>query len=244
MRVEFLGTGGYYPNERRHTMCVFLPEVGVVFDAGTGFFRVPPRLQTPELHIFLSHSHLDHVVGLTILLVAMATGTVKEASVYGTDRSLAAIRDHLFAEPVFPLIPPCKFQPLATSVEIPGGGVVTHHALNHPGGSTGFRVDWPDRSLAYITDTIVDGTYTDFIRGVDLLIHECYFSDELADWASKTGHSHTTPVAELAREAGVRRLVLVHIDPRRDDADPIGLQTARAVFPATELAQDLMTFDF
>jgi len=244
MRVEFLGTGGYHPNERRHTTCVMLPEIGVLFDAGTGTFRVPERLETPDLHIFVSHSHLDHIDGLTYLLVPLATGVLKRAHLYANERTLAAIREHLFAEPVFPILPAYEFHPLQHRTPVPGGGVLTHLALEHPGGSTGFRVDWPDRSLAFITDTSVDGSYTDFIRGVGLLIHECYFPDEFAESAKKTGHSHTTPVAELARDTGVGRLVLMHIDPRRLDVDPIDLPKARSIFRATDLAEDLMTVEF
>jgi ribonuclease BN (tRNA processing enzyme) len=53
MELHFLGTGGYHPNERRHTACLMLPELGVVFDVGTAAFRIPPRLQTSELTVFL-----------------------------------------------------------------------------------------------------------------------------------------------------------------------------------------------
>jgi ribonuclease Z len=244
MRVEFLGTGGYYPNERRHTTCVMLPEFGIVFDAGTGFFRVPPRLPTHELHIFLSHSHLDHIAGLTFILPAMGAGEVKRARVYATAATLSAVREHLFAPPVFPILPDYEFHPLDGPVEVPGDGVLTFVPLGHPGGSTGFRINWPERSLAFITDTMVDGTYTDFIRGVDLLIHECYFPDERAEWAKTTGHSHTTPVASLARDAAVRQLVLIHIDPRNTNSDPIDLKKARSIFPRTQLGEDLMAVDF
>jgi ribonuclease Z len=244
MRVEFLGTGGYHPNERRHTTCVMLPEVGIVFDAGTAFFRVPNRIRTPDLHIFLSHAHLDHIVGLTYILSALAAGTLKRAHVHATAATLAAVREHLFAQPIFPVMPAYEFHPLTERVELPEGGVLTHVSLGHPGGSTGFRIDWPGRSLAFITDTTVDGTYTKFIRDVGLLIHECYLPDARGEWAKKIGHSHTTPVAELARDAGAGQLVLIHVDPRCTEADPIDLGRARAIFPRTELAEDLMAVDF
>jgi ribonuclease BN (tRNA processing enzyme) len=121
--------------------------------------------------------------------------------------------------------------------------VITHHPLNHPGGSLGFLLEMDGKRLAYITDTTVDGTYTEFIRGADVLIHECNFPDELAQWCEKTGHSHTTQVATLAREAQVGRLYLTHIDPQQPGDDPIGLQTARAIFPTTVLAEDLMEIE-
>jgi ribonuclease Z len=244
MRVEFLGTGGFYPNERRHTTCVMLPEAGIVLDAGTGFFRVLPRIETPQLDIFLSHAHLDHVVGLPFLLTSLLMCKPTRATLHGAPATLAAVKDHIFAQAIFPLLPPYVFEPLAEKVAVPGQGTVSHRLLEHPGGSIGFRIDWPGRSLAFITDTTVDGSYTDFIRGVDLLIHECYFPDDLAVVAAKTGHSNTTPVAEMARKARVGRLFLMHLDPRRTDADPIGLEQARKIFPKTELAEDLMTVEF
>ena len=121
--------------------------------------------------------------------------------------------------------------------------MLTHIPLAHPGGSTGFRINWPGRSLAYITDTTASRDYLDFIRGVDLLVHECNFPDSMAQWSAKTGHSNTTPVAELAREARVKRLFLTHFDPQRANDDPIDIETARAIFPATDLAEDLMEVD-
>jgi ribonuclease BN (tRNA processing enzyme) len=50
-------------------------------------------------------------------------------------------------------------------------------------------------------------------------------------------------VAQLARDAGVGRLYLTHIDPRHPEDDPIGLETARRIFPATHLAEDLLEIE-
>jgi ribonuclease Z len=244
MRIQFLGTGGYHPNERRQTACVMLPEIGVVLDAGTGAFRVHERIATDELHLFLSHAHLDHIVGLTYFLVPLSSGQVKRIKVHAALHVLDAIRTHLFSQPLFPVFPAFELIPLADRVALPEQGVLTHCRLNHPGGSLGFRLDWPDRSLAYITDTIADGSYRDFIHGVDVLIHECYFPDDKAEWADKTGHSFTSAVAHLARDAGVGRLCLVHIDPERPDDDPIGIERARGIFPETIVAEDRLVVEF
>jgi ribonuclease Z len=243
MRVEFLGTGGYHPNERRHTACVMLPEIGLVFDAGTSAFRIPARLQTDELQIFLSHAHLDHVMGLTFLLGAQLSGTLSRVRVYGTPGVLEAVEHHLLDRRLFPVKPPLEYTPLEAEVDVPLGGKLTHFPLVHPGGSTGYRIDWPDRSLAYVTDTTTDGSHGDFVRGVDVLIHECYFPDSEAAFATQTGHSHTTPVATLARDAGVGRLILVHIDPQNVSNDPIDIARARAIFPKTEVADDLLVIE-
>ncbi|MCH8830103.1 MAG: ribonuclease Z, partial [Planctomycetes bacterium] len=177
MRIEFLGTGGFHPNERRHTACVMLPEIGLIFDAGTSFFRVPSRLQSDKVQIFLSHAHLDHVAGLTFLLAPLLSGRLK-ATLIGTRRTLDAVRDHLFAATLFPVKPPYDYVELQQSMPVEGGGQLTFVPLKHPGGSVGYRIDWAERSLAYITDTVVDGSYTQFVQGVDVLIHECYFPDD------------------------------------------------------------------
>lgn len=252
MRVCFLGTGGYHPNERRHTACVLLPETGVVFDAGTAFFRAAERLLTDEVQIFLSHAHLDHIAGLTFFLAPLLTGRVKRARLYGNAATLAAVRKHLFSSAIFPLLPSYQFIVLepGDSVELPDSGKLRHQPLtSHPGGSTAFRIDWPAgkknaaRSLAYVTDTTVDGSYTDFIRGVDVLIHECYFRDEHADWAARTGHSCTSAVGRVARDAQVGRLAIVHVDPQRPDDDPIDLEKCRALHADAFLAEDLLEWE-
>jgi len=246
MKLVLLGTTGYHPNERRHTLCLMLPELGIVLDAGTAMFRVRDRLVTPELDIFLSHAHLDHVAGLTYLHGVLANQEVRRVTVHASDEKIAAVQRHLFAEAIFPVAPRCDFQPLTGPVTLPKAGTLTYFPLKHPGGSLGFRLDWPDRSMAYVTDTTASPTapYVKHLEGVDLLIHECYFPDRRADWAAKTGHSHTTPVAQVARACHAGRLILVHMDPMFEEDGQINIETARAIFPNTQFGEDLMEVEF
>lgn len=246
MKLYFLGTSGYHPSERRQTACLMLPEAGIVLDAGSGFFRVRKRLQTPTLDILLTHAHLDHCVGLTFLHGTVWQRPLKRIAVHGQAKKLAAIREHLLNEHIFPAPLPCEWLPLASEPVQISGARVTHFPLEHPGGSTGFRLDWPDRSLAYVTDTNATPTadYVARIAGVDLLVHECNFRDGQEEWAVTTGHSCTTPVAQVAAAAGVGRLVLTHFDSLDESDDPIELNTARKVFPATELGYDGLEVDF
>src|SRR4051812_28869940 len=102
MRIHLLGTAGYHPTDTRHTASFFIPEVGIALDAGTGFYRLRPLLATETLDIFLSHAHLDHVVGLTFLLDIMHGRQVKEVRVHGEAEKLDSIRDHLLADLQFP----------------------------------------------------------------------------------------------------------------------------------------------
>jgi ribonuclease BN (tRNA processing enzyme) len=248
MRLLPLGTTGYHPNDLRQTACYLLPSSGLVFDAGTGAYRLARCLETDELDIFLSHAHLDHVVGLTYLLETRAMRPLRRLTIHGAAKKLAAVREHLFHIDLFPVPIDAEWRPLpeAGPITLVDGGKVTFFHLTHPGGSLGYRVDWPGKSLAYVTDaTVGQAKYVDAIRGVDLLLHECNFSDdESADFATETGHSRTSEVAALAKSAGVGRLLLIHLAPHRDLVDPIGLDAARRIFPNTDVAQDLKTVEF
>lgn len=240
MKLLLLGTGGYYPTRQRHTACLMLPETGVVLDAGSGMCRLADYLQTGRLDVFLTHAHLDHVAGLTYLVNVVPPQVLENTTVHGDAAKLAAVRAHVFAEPIFPVAPSFRFAPLTGPCPLPGGGTLSHFPLEHPGGSLGFRLDWPGHSLAYVTDTTaaVGADYIENIRGVDLLVHEAYFADDSDNLPSITGHSALLPVAEVAAAADVGRLVLVHIDPRIEGDRAFDLAAARRIFDSIELGVD------
>jgi ribonuclease BN (tRNA processing enzyme) len=246
MKLVLLGTGGYFPTSQRHTACLMLPEVGVVLDAGSGMCRIAEYLETARLDIFLTHAHLDHVAGLTYLVNIVPPDVLRRTVVHGDEAKLAAVRDHLFAEPIFPVPPTFRFAPLVEACSLPEGGVLSRFPLRHPGGSLGFRLDWPRHSLAYVTDTTasMEADYIEKIRGVDLLVHEAYFAEDRDDLPAITGHSALRAVAEVAAAAEVGRLVLVHIDPQTDEETSFDLSAARRTFPRTELGIDRLELTF
>lgn len=243
MRLCMLGTAGYHPNETRHTACLMLPTQGFVLDAGTGFFRVRDRLCTPRLHIFLSHVHLDHVAGLTFLLDVLYEKPVESVTVYGLPEHLDLVRTQLFGSLFFPVEFRYQTRPAQTDFDAEGVRIRTH-PLDHGTPCIAYRFDWPDRSLAYVTDTRCSEAYADFVRGVDLLVHECNFPDRLRHLADLTGHSVVSDVLRLARLAQVRRLCLTHFNPLATGDDPAGLREASASFPGVIVAVDGLEIDF
>ena len=101
----------------------------------------------------------------------------------------------------------------------------------------------PGRTLVYSGDTRPHPSVVEASRGADLLVHEATFGGDEMERARETGHSTAAEAAQVALEAGVRRLVLTHISSRynRDAAEL--LAEARAVFPETVIARDGMTVD-
>lgn len=98
----------------------------------------------------------------------------------------------------------------------------------------------PGRTIVYSGDTRPCESVLEASRDADLLIHDCSFADEMADWAEESKHSTAGEVAALAKKAGVRKLILTHISSRyTDDADPI-LADSKKIFENVIVAEDLM----
>lgn len=220
---------------------MMIPERGIIFDAGTGMFRVRDLIQTDTLDIFLSHVHLDHSIGLTFLYDVLFEKELSRVTVHVAEDKIATIRDHLYSKGLFPVQPNYEIVALGRHTAVSGLAIEAVDLI-HPGGSHGFVVKHSGGSLAYITDTTArdDAAYVKAIQNVDVLVHECYFPDGWEEKAELTGHSCLTPVAEVAAAANAGQLILVHINPLSEAVDPFDLATVKHIFANIEVAKDKM----
>lgn len=256
MRFQFLGTSGYHPSAVRHTTGLAVPEVGVLFDAGSGTFRVPEVFAAEPgdgkpLDIYLTHAHLDHIIGLTFFIVWLEQNRFGNVRVFARQEVHDAIDEHLFSELIFPVrirYERCLIDADETHT-LRDGSTLRTRAQPHRGVTLGYRVDTPaGKSLAFCTDTTVfpdDADAIEFVRGADVLIHECHFDDAEERFDEPTGHSSLSKVCRLATQAGVGRLILTHINPYYDAAKPLNLEAVKDTFPGLHVAaaEDLMTVD-
>lgn len=101
----------------------------------------------------------------------------------------------------------------------------------------------PGRTVVVTGDTRPCAATIEAARDADLLIHEATFGDEEAARAVETGHSTAREAAEVARDAGVRRLLLTHISARYS-RDAVDLEReARTVFAETTIGKDGMEIE-
>ncbi len=101
----------------------------------------------------------------------------------------------------------------------------------------------PGRSMVYAGDTRPAESTIEMARDTDLLIHEATFGFDEGDRAHETYHTTAKGAAELARRAGVRRLILTHVSARyADDPEPLQ-EEAKASFPNTVVAHDGLTLE-
>jgi phosphoribosyl 1,2-cyclic phosphodiesterase len=129
-----------------------------------------------------------------------------------------------------------------------GDGIVARTApLNHPNGATGYRVEFAGRSICYVTDTEhvagkPDRNVVELIRGADLVVYDCTYTD--AQFPNHIGWGHSTweEGARLCDAAGAKTLVIFHHDPAHDDAfmDRIGAAAEKAR-PGTIVAREGLT---
>jgi ribonuclease Z len=251
MRLHCLGTTGYHPNCRQHTACYFIADTGTLLDAGTGLFRLSSLLRNSplqELDILLSHAHLDHVVGLTFLIDVMAMTELRTVRVYGTSDKLQAVREHLFHPLLFPVPPSFSFHEIAADSEplVLPQAEVDFFSLEHPGGSVGMLLRTPSKKIAYITDTtpLSVPEWEERLEGVDLLLHECYFSDNHADLALRTGHCWLSAVTKLVEAVRPKQTLLIHTNPQAELMGETLCLDSRHRDLGIRLAEDLLCIDF
>lgn len=111
------------------------------------------------------------------------------------------------------------------------GKVIANTLLTRPPASP--------RSYAYCSDTIYLPSIAEQIKGVDLLFHEATFTNKDAPRARETFHSTAMQAAQIARDAGVKKLLIGHFSARYEDENVL-LKEASAIFPDTELAKETL----
>lgn len=258
MDVTLLGTLGWMPRGSRETTC-FAVRTGstlLIFDAGTGFQRLlDPELAdlldgAGEVQLFLSHYHLDHVCGLAYL-----SGVLPERDVIirppaetltGVDPRAAVAE--LVRRPYNPVdladLKNVRVEPTHEGANDVAGHVLRVRAQHHSDTSVSFRLD---DDLVIATDTKVDRAAVAFAQGASLWLHESWY------WSGDPGlaavheelrrgyaaHSEATGVAGLAAEAGVGRLILVHLNPLAGETSYLPMRdAARTVFARTDVVDD------
>ena len=90
----------------------------------------------------------------------------------------------------------------------------------------------PSRSYAYCSDTAPCNGNNEHLKGVDLLYHEATFADSEKERAAQTFHSTARQAAQVASNAGVKRLLIGHYSSRYEALDTL-ISEAREIFPAT-----------
>lgn len=243
MKVVFLGTNGWFDTPTGNTICTVIQTKAwdLILDAGYGIAKLGRYVRGDKpAFLFLSHFHLDHVVGLhTLNLFRLPRGLVVGVQEGGRE-ILGRLAAPPFTVPLDSLPYPARVVELpAESASLPFP-VVTAPLL-HSTPTLGFRFALEGRVIAYCPDTGYCENAVSLARGADLVITECAYKSgqASADWP----HLNPETAARIAGEAQARRLVLTHFDAGlyADPADRGAAEkAARKIFRNTTAARDGM----
>ena len=222
-----------------HSSCVQIETGGaeyVLCDLGSGVRPFGQHMlarhgpSSPQsYHVFMSHVHWDHIMGMPFFGPAYIPGN--RIRIYGAHSELEMAFRRQQAAPSFPV----EFSALRSDIEFiqlepdrdheVAGMTVRLLRQRHKGDSYGYRFTCAGRTVVYSTDsehTLADPSETapfvDFFRGADLVIFDAMYSlaDSIsvkADW----GHSSNIVGVELCQMAGARHLCMFHHEPALSD---------------------------
>lgn len=230
-----------------NTSCVELDLDGqrLILDAGTGLRGLGRQLLADGVNaatLMLTHVHWDHTNGFPFF-APLFVPDFELRIVAGSLMPVGGVREALagqMAAPNFPvpldaLAAKLEFRDVDDEdcFELGKGIVVRRRALNHPDGAAGYRVEFGGRSVCYVTDTEhtpgeLDENIQGLIRGADLVIYDCtYTDDELAAHVG-WGHSTWQQGVRLCQASDVKRLAIFHHDPDHDDVFMADIETQAA----------------
>jgi diguanylate cyclase (GGDEF)-like protein len=250
--VRFWGTRGSIASPGEHTTryggntsCVEVraPDgTVIVLDCGTGArelgLHLVRTLPSPmRLHLFIGHTHWDHIQGFPFFVPAFLPGS--ELNVYaplGFQQSLEEAMAGQMEYSYFPV----KLRDLRSRIHFTdleegffrvGDVLVETQYLNHTAPTIAYRMSSAGATVAYVTDHEPfwksddgnlphpgDQRHIAFMRGSDLVIHDAQYTH--AEYVNRLGWGHSTIeyATDVALAAGVKHLALFHHDPGHDDA--------------------------
>lgn len=240
MKITFLGTNGWYDTATGNTPCVMVDtdEAYIIFDAGSGFNKVRGLVaEDKPVMLFLSHLHLDHIIGLhTLPLFRIKRGI----DIYVPEESGKLLRGFMrrpFTSAPARLSTRLRFHSLNGKVKLPFGFEM--RKLRHSVPCYGYRIGIEGKTVSYCTDTGDCRNLRKLASEADILITECAMAP--GDRSLKLFHITPEAAARAASAAGAKRLALFHFDPvkypsfsDRDAAE----KAARGIFPDAVAARD------
>ncbi|MEI7811996.1 MAG: MBL fold metallo-hydrolase [Ignavibacteria bacterium] len=217
-----------------NTTCVELcsDDKIIIFDMGSGLRKLGNSILQEsngitEFHIFLSHTHWDHIHGLPFFVPAyMPQFKLHFYSVHpGLQERLEIQQDlRFFPVRLDQMASSRDYTQLTEDYEITIGNLtIKNQKLYHPGNSYGYSVTNGQKKFVYATDaeyinlsTSLIQKYIEFFKGADVLYFDSQYSFSEAIHKADWGHSSAIIGIDLASDADIRKIYLSHHEPEND----------------------------
>lgn len=198
MELQVLGCSGGVGNGLRTTTLMI--DNDILIDAGTGVGDLTLEQMAGIRHIFLTHSHLDHITSIPLLVDSVFEHLDEPIVIHALEETIAALRTHIFNNVIWPDFaalphpdrPVLRYQPMQPGEirqvrEIDFEMVSVNHAV--PG--VGYVVQNGRGIFAFSGDTTTNDTFWERLNRLDqldLLIVEAAFPDQDIEICRRAGH--------------------------------------------------------
>ncbi len=226
-RLTFLGTSGSVVTKER--MCAGILFGDKLIDVGygvlTNLLRSGVKLDSIN-EVFVSHTHSDHIGDFTGLIWAMAMDNrTKPVHVISSATAAATLKKILELHST-----PSPFVKFDIVFLRPEHANVKYLPTIHVPENLAYRFETEQGDLVYVGDTAKFQKVAELAKECDLLIHDATFLEGQESLAAMTNHCTAEDAGSIARDAGVRRLVLTHIAPANEGAEKRYLDEAARSF--------------
>ncbi len=227
MQVRILGCSGAIAQQARTTS--FLLDEHILIDAGTGVGDLTVDEMLGIEHVFLTHSHLDHIAALPLMIDTVASGLTRPIVAHALPATIEALKSHIFNGTIWPdfsCIPSAEnpflvFEPLEVGqvLQVAGHRVEVLPAA-HTVPAVGYAVDTPSGHWVFTGDTCTNPAFWQRVNQLPMamLVIETAFSERELGLALKSQHLSPSLLAEelaqldAARHPGLR-IGITHTKP-------------------------------
>ncbi|MDR1708658.1 MAG: 3',5'-cyclic-nucleotide phosphodiesterase [Candidatus Accumulibacter sp.] len=255
MKVRVLGCGGGIGGWSARTTALLVDD-DILIDAGTGLAELTLAELAAIDHVFLTHSHLDHIAALPLMIDAVADLRRAPVVIHATPPTLRAVRGHIFNGDIWPdfsriairerLVMRCEAIRVGRRVAL-GHRAVAAVPARHTVPAVGYRLDSGQASLVFTGDTAENEAFwpaVNRIANLRYLIVETSFSDAQEPLARASGHlCPRLLLAGLARLAVPAQVYVAHMKPGQAEAIARELEAAPPDLRPT-LLRDGQVFEF
>jgi ribonuclease BN (tRNA processing enzyme) len=247
IKVIFLGTNGWYDSPTGNTVCILIEtdEASILLDAGNGLYKADRYIGPDKpVHLFISHTHLDHIIGLHILNKFEFKQGLTIHTQPGTRAALQTMFSSTYSLPFANLGYPVVIEEQEGLYKNQSFAVQTAK-MDHSVPTIGFRISIENKIIAYCPDTGYCDNAVKLAQEADLLIAECAFrpGEESEHWP----HLNPETAARIAVEAQAKKLALIHFDAFRYptmESRQKAQGTAQAIFKNTVATTDEKSIQF
>lgn len=255
MKVRILGCSGGIGGRHLRTTSM-LVDNDILIDAGTGVADLSLAELAMIDHVFITHSHLDHIASLPLLVDSVADMRTRPLVVYASDATVEIIRNHIFNWAIWPDFteipsrqsPSMRYEIIRLGQHVClGERTITSLPAEHTVPAVGYQLDSGAASLVFTGDTTTNDVFWPVINRITnlrYLLIETAFSNSEKRLAVMSKHLCPSMLAdELAKLVRDVDVYITHLKPGQIELT-MGEIEECAADAKPKMLQNNQVFDF